>query len=207
MKSLFYFLSLLIVLLLSSSIAGVFGTARGTARGTATGMTPNMTFGLFSPPVSDYIFMDTGRGGVRFIDIEKPVRATDGIGKALVSQFRFEPFNPPMPDHIWMDVGKGELRFLHFDRHVSEPDAKLIFIGEGVRGKFCAADQPEDGKTGFVHFHSLKAPMGEKHGHGGQAGKAGYWLRHVAVGDFEMMGTHFQPGIAMNFMPTPPPEC
>lgn len=135
------------------------------------------------------------------------VMAIQGVGTALAAQFTYEPFTPAMPDHIWMDAGKGEIRFFHFDKPVSEEDAKLIFIGEGIKGKFCSSDQPEGGKTGFVHFHSLTAPAGEKLGHGGYAGGEGYWLRHVAVGEFDIMGTHFKPGIAMNFMPTPPPKC
>ena len=133
--------------------------------------------------------------------------AMQEIGATLGSQFTFEPFNPPLPDHLWMNAGKGEIRFLHFDKPISEADAKLIFIGEGIKGKFCAGDQPEGGKTGFVHFHSLTPGAGEKSGHGGHEGGEGYWLRHVAVSEFDMMGTHFKPGITMNFMPTPPPKC
>lgn len=133
--------------------------------------------------------------------------AMQRIGETLGSQYTYEPFNPPMPDHLWMNAGKGEIRFLHFDKPISEADAKLIFLGEGVKGKFCAGDQPEGGKTGFIHFHSLKPPAGEKSGHGGHTGGEGYWLRHVAVSEFDMMGMHFIPGIAMNFMPTPPPKC
>ncbi len=135
------------------------------------------------------------------------ISALQGVGPTLATQFTFSPFTPPLTDHIWMDAGKGEVRFFHFDKPLSEPDARLIFLGEGIKGKFCASDQPEGGKTGFVHFHSLKATSGEKLGHGGHAGSEGYWLRHVALGEFDIMGTHFIPGIAMNFMPTPPRQC
>lgn len=129
------------------------------------------------------------------------------IGQILAKQFTFEPFNPPMPDHLWMDVGEGRAFFLHFDKPVTEKGARLIFIGEGVKGRFCVEDQPDGGKTGYVHFHSLTKPQGAEHGHGGHRAAEGYWLRHVAVGSFEMMGTKFSPGIAHNFMQTDSPRC
>jgi hypothetical protein len=129
------------------------------------------------------------------------------VGPQLAKQFTFEPFNPPLPTHVWMKVDKGHVRFLHFNKPVTEKGAKLIFIGEGVKGKFCADDQPDKGKTGFVHFHSIEKPAGAKHGHGGHAGGEGYWLRHIAVGKFEMKGTEYTPGIAHNFTHTDPPLC
>ena len=106
-----------------------------------------------------------------------------------------------------MNIGDGELRFLHFNKPVMEKDAKLLFIGDGIKGKFCAKDQPDGGRTGYVHFHSAHKEKGAKHGHGGHANAEGYWLRHIAVGDFEMKGTKFNPGIAHNFKHTDPPSC
>jgi hypothetical protein len=118
-----------------------------------------------------------------------------------------------MPDHVWMKADENTVTFLHFMKPVNQPRNQIIFIGDGIRGKFCAENQPEQGKTGYVHFHSLKVDPShahsemEKMGHGGTPGAEGYWLRHIAVGEFDMMGTHFTPGLAMNFMPTPPPKC
>ena len=134
------------------------------------------------------------------------------IGPELVKSFNFQPFATTLPDHLWMKVDDNHIQFLHFMKPVNEPSNMLVFVGDGIRGKFCAADQPEGGKTGYVHFHSL---AGHQHmegmpgeGHGGTPGEEGYWLRHIAVGDFDMMGMHFRPGLAPpSFMATPAPQC
>ncbi len=80
-----------------------------------------------------------------------------------------------------------------------------------ARFKFNADGTPDGGNTGFVHFHRSHTPAGEKgmaaHGHGGKSAEEGYWLKHIAVGEFDMMDIHFTPGTAMNFMPTPAPKC
>jgi hypothetical protein len=136
-----------------------------------------------------------------------PKETLEKVGPELAQVFTFEPFNPPMPDHIWMKADQDKLEFLHFMKPLNEKDNKLIFIGDGIKGKFCAGDQPDKGKTGYVHFHSLSATPGHKHGHGGDKGQEGYWLRHIAVAEFDMMGMHFKPGTAMNFMPTEAPQC
>lgn len=139
-----------------------------------------------------------------------PADTLSQVGPTLARQFTHEPFDPPMKDHVWMDIGNSRLFFLHFDRPVTEKGAKLIFMGDAVKGKFCAEDQPDSGKTGFVHFHKAGHDHGghDGHsGHGGKAGDKGYWLRHIAVDNFEVMGMKFTPGIASNFMPTPPPHC
>lgn len=131
----------------------------------------------------------------------------DGVGPVLGKHFTAQPMNPPMPDHLWMDIGGGQLAFLHFDKPVGDPSARLLFIGEAVKGRFCAQDQPDGGKTGFVHFHRAEKPMGAEHGHGGMTAESGYWLRHIALGDVEMMGMKMGSGIVHTFMPTPPPMC
>lgn len=143
---------------------------------------------------------------------EIPKETQQDIGPQLVKNFTFEPFSPPMPDHLWMKADPDKVIFLHFAKPVSETENKLIFVGEGIKGKFCAENQPAQGKTGFVHFHSLKPShvhqeKGQEMAHGGEPGQEGFWLRHIAVDEFDMMGTHFTPGVAHNFMPTPPPKC
>ena len=45
------------------------------------------------------------------------------------------------------------------------------------------------------------------HDHGGKQTEEGYWLKHGAVGEFDVIGRHFKPGTAMNFMPTLAPKC
>lgn len=137
--------------------------------------------------------------------------ALKSVGSSLAKVYTWEPFHPAMPDHLWMDAGNGHGVFLHFSKPVSDPKARVIFVGEGIKGRFCAEDQPDKGKTGFVHFHRSHTPAGETgmaaHGHGGKSAEEGYWLKHIAVGDFDMMGMHFIPGTATNFMPTPAPKC
>jgi hypothetical protein len=138
-------------------------------------------------------------------------KALMNVGPTLAKVYTFEPFNPAMPDHLWMDAGDGRAVFFHFNKPVSDPKAMVIFVGEGIKGRFCAEDQPDGGKTGFVHFHRAQTPAGETgmaaHGHGGNKAEEGYWLKHIAVGDFEMMGMKFHPGTAMGFMPTQAPKC
>ncbi len=138
---------------------------------------------------------------------EIPKETLTSIGPQLADQFTFEPFTPPMPDHLWMKADPDKMIFLHFAKPVSEKDNRLIFVGDGVKGRFCAEDQPAGGRTGYVHFHASTVAKGHEHGHGGEKAQEGFWLRHVAVGEFDMMKMHFKPGIAHNFMPTPPPKC
>lgn len=133
--------------------------------------------------------------------------ATGVASAGSLAPKQVEPFRPPMTNHAWFAAGPDRLVFIHYDAEVSKATT-ILFIGDGVKGRFCAQDQPDGGKTGYVHFHRAKAAKGEEHGHGGHTGgEEGYWLRHVAVGEFEMMGMRFAPGIALNFMPTPPPRC
>lgn len=133
------------------------------------------------------------------------------VGYTLGKAYTFEPFHPAMRDHLWMDAGNGRAVFLHFDLPASDSQSTVIFVGEGIKGRFCAQDQPDGGKTGFVHFHRSHTPEGEKgmaaQGHGGKTGEEGYWLKHIAIGEFDMMGMRFKKGTAMNFMPTPAPQC
>ncbi len=133
--------------------------------------------------------------------------ALQHVGPKLAKVFTAQPITPPLRNHLWMDVGDGRFVFMHFNKPVSDPKARVIFIGDAVKGGFCAEDQPEQGKTGYVHFHRTAKPAGAKHGHGGFAGEEGLWLRHIALGDFTMKKRHFTPGIAHNFMGTPPPFC
>ena len=113
------------------------------------------------------------------------------------------PVDPPLPDHLWLDIGGGRALFLHYDRPVEEAGAQLMYIGDAVRGRFTAADQPET--PGFVHFHQFKAESPAA-GHGGNPGAEGYWLRHIAVRKLEMPWGKVEPGVDFNFMVTSPPE-
>lgn len=138
---------------------------------------------------------------------EVPKETLDAIGPQLSNSFNFEPFNPSLPDHLFMRADPDKIIFLHFAKPLNEKGNKVIFVGEGIKGRFCAEDQPDKGKTGYVHFHAATVAKGHEHGHGGDKAQEGYWLRHIAVDEVDMMGMHFRPGVAYDFMPTSAPKC
>ncbi len=113
------------------------------------------------------------------------------------------PFDAPLPEHEWLDLGNNEILFLHYDKPVSAPDKKLLYVGLGIRGRFCAGEEPG---PAFVHFHRLNAPNPDA-GHGGPPGAEGYWLTHVAVNDMTMDGRQVKAGVDFQFMPTRAPQC
>jgi len=134
-------------------------------------------------------------------------KALHAIGVKVGHLFNFEPFDPPLKNHLWMKTDPDKMTFFHFAKAASQGDNKLLFMGDAIKGRFCKEDQPDGGKTGYVHFHSLHVEKGHKHGHGGEKGQEGYWLRHIALGEFDMMKIHFTPGLAHNFKATPAPSC
>jgi plastocyanin len=94
--------------------------------------------------------------------------------------------------------------FLQFDNADPAQGTRLPYIGIGVKGVFCAEDQPDHS---FTHFHRYDAPE-YKEGHGGDPGAEGYWLTWAAVDTFETRdGRQVTPGIDYEFSPTPPPSC
>lgn len=113
------------------------------------------------------------------------------------------PFDAPLPEHEWLDLGNGKILFLHYDKPVSASDKKLLFIGLGIRGRFCSGEEPG---PAFAHFHRLNAPNPDA-GHGGPPGAEGYWLAHVAVQDMTMDGRQIKAGVDFQFMPTRAPRC
>ncbi len=132
--------------------------------------------------------------------------AVQAIGPRLGAVYDFQPFEPGMSNHLWMKASEAYATFLHFHKSVAEHDAKLIFMGDAIKGRFCAEDQPEQGHTGFVHFHRLSTPEGAM-SHGGEPGEDGWWLRHVAVRHTTVMNTSIAPGLTMQFKPTKAPRC
>ncbi len=94
--------------------------------------------------------------------------------------------------------------FLQFDNADPAAATRLLYIGIGVKGVFCAEDQPD---RSFTHFHRHDAPE-YREGHGGDPGSEGYWLTWAAVDSFDARdGRHITPGIDYEFSPTPPPAC
>src|SRR5918993_291621 len=94
--------------------------------------------------------------------------------------------------------------FLQFDNADPAEATQLRYIGIGVKGVFCAEDQPD---RSFTHFHRYDAAEYAE-GHGGDSGAAGYWLTWAAVDTFAARdGRQITPGIDYEFSPTPPPSC
>jgi hypothetical protein len=129
------------------------------------------------------------------------------IGLVLLKAytFEFEPVHPNPPNHLWLDEGHGRVQFMMFDKPVSDPTAALQWVGQGIKGRFCAESQPDRGKTGFTNFRRTNNPAtGDMSMHGAK-GEEGYWLKHVAVAEFDLEQkgehaghgggkTHFKPG-------------
>jgi hypothetical protein len=63
------------------------------------------------------------------------------------------PVHPDNPDHLWLNEGSGRVLLLMFNKPVRDPKAELLFVGEGIKERFCAESQPDGGKTGDIHFH------------------------------------------------------
>jgi hypothetical protein len=53
----------------------------------------------------------------------------------------------------------NRVQFLMFDKAVSDPSAKLLFVGQDIIGTFCVESQPDGGKTGFKAGQVENAPQ------------------------------------------------
>jgi hypothetical protein len=143
--------------------------------------------------------------------------AMKNIGPILAKAYTFEAVHPNLPDHLWLDEGNGRVQFMMFDKPVSDPTAVLLFVGQGIKGRFCAESQPDRGKTGFNHFHRINTPATGDTSMHGPKGEEGYWLKHVAVTEFEMEpkgehaahggNTHYKPGTVQDVPQPPTPKC
>ncbi len=143
---------------------------------------------------------------------EVPEQVAVQTGKQLVHAYSrdAQPFQTPLPEHLFLINDDQTVQFLHFDRPVREA-TRLLYVGYGVKGRWCAEDQERIERaagTGFTHFHrTARVPTADA-GHGGsKPGEDGYWLKHVAVAEFDMPWGHVTPGTDMNFMPTTAPKC
>ena len=129
--------------------------------------------------------------------------AAKNIGSVFFKAYTFVPVHPNPPNHLWLDEGNGRVQFLMFDKPVSDPTAVLQWVGQGIKGQFCAESQPDRGKTGFSHFHRTHTPAtGDTSMHGAK-GEEGYWLKHVAVAEFDVTphGEHAAHGGKMHYKP------
>ncbi len=119
-----------------------------------------------------------------------------------------QPFDAPLPEHLYKVLDDGTAIFLHFDKPLAEGPTKILYIGDAVPGKFCNTPEVQELMTkGYVHFHTTNKVPTPEAGHGGKGGEDGFWLRHIAVGEFDMPWGHVTPGIDYNFMVTQPPDC
>jgi len=85
---------------------------------------------------------------------------------ASATQWKWQvdwPFNAPLPEHEWLDLGNDQILFLQYDKPVSAPGKELIYFGMGIRGRFCAGEEPG---LACTHFHRFDAPTAGA-GHGG----------------------------------------
>jgi len=143
--------------------------------------------------------------------------AANNIGAILIKAYTFEPVHPNPPNHLWLDEGNGRVQFMMFDKPVSDPTAVLQWVGQGIKGRFCTDSQPDHGKTGFTHFHRINTPASGDTSMHGATGEEGYWLKHVAVAEFDVAPhgehaphggkTHYKPG-EVEALPQPTtPKC
>jgi len=141
----------------------------------------------------------------------------NNIGSAVLKADTFVPVTSNPPNHVWLDEGNGRVQFLMFDKAVRDPSAQLLFVGQGVKGTFCLESQPDGGKSGFNHFHRTNTPATGDTSMHGATGEEGYWLKHVAVAEFddEPKGkhaghggkTHYTPGQVEHTPQPTTPKC
>ena len=165
---------------------------------------------LFLPAIISFTTSDAAEGTAASPEV------ASNIGHSLLKAYTFVPVQPNPPNHVWLDEGNGRVQFLMFDKGVSDPSAKLLFVGQGIKGTFCIESQPDGGKTGFNHFHRTNTPAtGDTSMHGAK-GEEGYWLKHVAVAEFDDEpkgehaghgGTHYKPGQLENTPQPTTPKC
>lgn len=133
------------------------------------------------------------------------------VGEQLVQVYQYDqPFETPPPEHLFLVSPEGSVVCLHFDKPLKEA-TRLLYVGYGVKGRWCAEDQARieaaAGK-GSTHFHRVARVPTADAGHGGsKPGEVGYWLKHIAVAEFEMPWGRVTPGTDMTFMPTKAPKC
>lgn len=125
--------------------------------------------------------------------------------RQIIVTFTDQPYDPPLPEHVWKLLPDGTQLFFHLDKDVPKA-TKILYTGMAVPGVWCEEDQAQL-PAGFTHFHREKAPSVEEGHAGTYPGEKGYWLMHIALGEFDMPWGHVTPGVDDKFMPTAPPVC
>ncbi len=157
-------------------------------------------FGPTPPPMCETVpepdFSPAGANGLSQIEMT-----------ALLTLMDDEPLRggqEPWPSHALKWLNEEVFMLTHWDADAPSAASQMLWMGIGVRGDFCQADQPT---ADFTHHHASHAQTYDA-GHGGQPGQPGYWLLHIAVRDFESpFGQTGGPGIDHDFAPTPAPMC
>jgi hypothetical protein len=129
---------------------------------------------------------------------------TKGEIKQLAAAFYDTPFRGGQRvPRLYRWVTGDTLVFLQFDRADPAKARALRYVGVAKRGALCSADR---GPTDFTSFQAQNARTLAK-GHGGRAGRLGFWHLAVAVDDFRMPWGNVTPGVDREFSVTRPPDC
>jgi hypothetical protein len=109
------------------------------------------------------------------------------------------------PEHVWRILPNGDLEAIHFNKPTLAEATRIWYVVVGIH-VMDACNKPAD--EGFTHFHKKSSPNWDA-GHGGTSDPVveGYWLKHVAVSEFDMPWGHVMPGADYNFMKTPIQGC
>lgn len=125
--------------------------------------------------------------------------------EALTNAFHDQPFDGGQraPGYVFRWTTEDVFVFLVLNDPVPEDATQIDHFGVGVRGRFCANDQPT---PDFTQFRQWNATAWDA-SHGGQAGDWGYWLLHAATRPLQMPWGSVGVGTDRAHDPTPPPNC
>lgn len=127
---------------------------------------------------------------------------------ALAAAYADQPFTggQATPNHIWRILPTGDLDALHLDGATLDASTKILYVVVGVHVMDACDKDVLNLDGGFTHFHK-KESLNWDAGHGGSPGLEGYWLKHIAVSEFDMPWGHVVPGVDPNFHPTTIDGC
>lgn len=141
-----------------------------------------------------------------FDPAERGTRLSKADIAALAEILDDQPLNDaqsPWPVHLIHWLNDDVFFFLQLNAEVPDAD-RVMYVGIGVEGVFCADDRPD---SDFSHFHR-KVADAYGNGHGGSEGQAGYWLLHIATHDFDSpFGNTGGPGVQDTFNLSDAPTC
>ncbi|NJD51638.1 MAG: hypothetical protein FIB07_02100 [Candidatus Methanoperedens sp.] len=80
-----------------------------------------------------------------------PLEKDAGLWRQLRATYT-DKAPPDMPDHLVKMLSDGKILFIHLDGPV-DTARNILWIGDGIPGKFIKADQPKG--EGYVHFSGI----------------------------------------------------